>query len=129
MLKYHPVTSIPIVFSPDSQHVAYVAEVKKNFWGFTSGYCVVIDGNEGSIYDKIGGNIIFDSPIELHYFVQKDDNFYRTERGYGSFKRSFRLTDGIDSKKISADYNNGILKITVPKAEKAKPKAITVNVK
>ena len=83
-LKYDYVDSIPIVFSPDSQHVAYVALVPKHFSEFGRGYCVVIDGNEGPIYDNIyagpeGGYIFFDSSNELHYFVQKDRNFYRVD--------------------------------------------------
>ncbi len=59
---------------------------------------------------------------------EKSDNSYRTERSYGAFKRVFRLTDSVDSKKIAADYTNGILSITVPKSEKAKPKQIEVKV-
>ncbi len=59
---------------------------------------------------------------------EKSDNAYRTERSYGAFKRVFRLTDSVDSKKIAADYTNGILSITVPKTEKAKPKQIEVKV-
>lgn len=58
----------------------------------------------------------------------KRDNFYRSERSYGSFRRVFRLTDSVDSKKISADYKNGILSITIPKTEKAKPKSVEVKV-
>lgn len=59
---------------------------------------------------------------------EKSDNAYRSERSYGAFKRVFRLTDSVDSKKIAADYTNGILSITVPKTEKAKPKQIEVKV-
>ena len=59
---------------------------------------------------------------------EKSDNLYRTERSYGAFKRVFRLTDSVDSKKIAADYTNGILSVTVPKTEKAKPKQIEVKV-
>ncbi len=59
---------------------------------------------------------------------EKSDNPYRTERSYGAFKRVFRLTDSVDSKKIAADYTNGILSVTVPKTEKAKPKQIEVKV-
>lgn len=59
---------------------------------------------------------------------ENDDNAYRSERSYGAFKRVFRLTDSVDSKKIAADYKNGILSITIPKTEKAKPKSIEVKV-
>lgn len=58
----------------------------------------------------------------------KGDNTYRSERSYGAFRRVFRLTDSVNSKKINADFKNGILTITIPKTEKAKPKAIEVSV-
>ncbi|MFQ5650805.1 MAG: Hsp20/alpha crystallin family protein [bacterium] len=60
---------------------------------------------------------------------EKKDNYYRAERSYGAFKRAFRLTDSVDSKKIKADYTNGVLEITLPKAAKVKPKEIAINVK
>ena len=59
---------------------------------------------------------------------ENSDNAHRSERRYGAFKRVFRLTDSVDSKKIAADYTNGILSVTVPKTEKAKPKQIEVKV-
>ena len=59
---------------------------------------------------------------------EKSENAYRSDRSYGAFKRVFRLTDSVDSKKIAADYTNGILSITVPKTEKAKPKQIEVKI-
>lgn len=59
---------------------------------------------------------------------EKKDNYYRSERRYGAFRRQFRLNDSVDASKISADYKNGILKIEVPKTPKAKPKAIDVKV-
>ena len=60
---------------------------------------------------------------------EKRDNYYRRERSYGAFRRSFRLAEGIDSKHIKAEYNNGILEVTIPKGEKAKAKNIEVSVK
>lgn len=60
---------------------------------------------------------------------EKKGEVYRVGRSYGSFKRSFRLNDTVDSKKIKADYKNGILAITIPKTEKTKPKEIEIAVK
>jgi HSP20 family protein len=51
-----------------------------------------------------------------------------TERQSGNFSRSFRLTDTIDAAKMTADYKNGILEITLPKKEEAKPRTIEVKV-
>lgn len=59
----------------------------------------------------------------------KDRNYHRVERGYGRFERSFRLTSNIDADKISADFSNGVLAVTLPKLETAKPKEIEVKIK
>lgn len=60
---------------------------------------------------------------------EKDRDFVRTERAYGSFSRSFTLPDYVDAEKISADYKDGLLNIALPKIEKAKAKEINVHVK
>jgi HSP20 family protein len=57
----------------------------------------------------------------------KEDNYYRRERTYGRFERSFTLPANVDPDKIKADYNDGVLKIEVPKPEDQKPKQITVH--
>lgn len=59
----------------------------------------------------------------------KGDNYRRVERTYGSFQRSFRLPMSVRNDKIDAVYKDGILTITLPKAEEAKPKQIEVKVK
>ena len=59
---------------------------------------------------------------------QKDKNYHRIERVYGSFQRSIQLGTDIDKDKVKASYKNGVLEITLPKVEKAKPKQIKVDV-
>jgi HSP20 family protein len=59
----------------------------------------------------------------------KDKNYHRMERSYGSFQRSFTLPTSVKNDKIDAVYRDGILSITLPKAEEAKPKQIEVKVK
>jgi HSP20 family protein len=59
----------------------------------------------------------------------KDGNYHRVERSYGSFQRSFTLPTTVKNDKIDAVYKDGILTITLPKAEEAKPKQIEVKVK
>lgn len=49
-----------------------------------------------------------------------------SERPSGSFHRQFNLGDGIDSEKISANYENGVLSVTIPVTERAKPRKIEV---
>jgi len=62
--------------------------------------------------------------------LQKEENltWHRVERTYGKFSRSFTLPRTVDPEKIAASYRDGILEITVPKKEEAKPKQIRINV-
>ena len=59
----------------------------------------------------------------------ENDNvrYHRKEREAGKFSRAINLPGDIDSDGVSASLNNGILKVSVPKAEKAKPKQIAIN--
>jgi HSP20 family protein len=57
-----------------------------------------------------------------------DENYLRVERAYGSFSRSFSLANTVNSEAIKADYQDGVLTLTIPKREEAKPKQIKVNV-
>src|SRR5438270_3033279 len=63
-------------------------------------------------------------------FEKKVDekNYLRVERAYGSFARSFTLANSVNSDAIKADYQNGVLTLTIPKKEEAKPKQIKINV-
>jgi HSP20 family protein len=58
----------------------------------------------------------------------KEDNYLRVERAYGSFSRTFSLANSVKSEAIKADYQNGVLTLSLPKREEAKPKQIKVNV-
>lgn len=61
--------------------------------------------------------------------VEKDgDRVIRQERRYGKYVRSLRIGKEIDEKKIKAAYKDGVLELTLPKAETAKPKKISVGV-
>ena len=62
---------------------------------------------------------------------EKQDNvagYHRIERSYGDFVRTFALPNTVDSDKVAADYKNGVLTVTLPKKEAAKPKQIKVAV-
>jgi HSP20 family protein len=56
------------------------------------------------------------------------NNYHRVESYYGSFTRSFRLPDTVDADKISADYKNGVLTVTIPQKPAVKPREIPVTV-
>ncbi len=55
-----------------------------------------------------------------------DDSKSRIERSFGDFERKFRMPKDVDAAKIEADYEDGVLTITVPKMEKAEPTKIQV---
>jgi HSP20 family protein len=59
---------------------------------------------------------------------EKEENFQRVERMYGTFTRSFTLTDTVDQEQVTAHYDKGVLKICLVKKAEAKPRLIQVNV-
>jgi HSP20 family protein len=59
---------------------------------------------------------------------EKDTNYHRIERSYGSFSRSFTLPTSVQPDKVKASYKDGILKIVLPKSEEVKPKQIPITV-
>src|SRR5208283_5215015 len=58
----------------------------------------------------------------------KEQNYHRVERSYGSFARSFSLPNSISAEKVKAEYKDGLLTLTMPKREEAKPKTIKIDV-
>jgi HSP20 family protein len=59
---------------------------------------------------------------------QKVKGWHRVERSYGEFVRSFALPNTVDTEKVQADYKNGVLSVTLPKKEAAKPRQVKVAV-
>lgn len=59
---------------------------------------------------------------------EKGKKYHHVERSYGSFAHSFTVPDGVDETKVTAEFKDGILNLRLPKSEKARPKAIAVNV-
>jgi HSP20 family protein len=59
---------------------------------------------------------------------EKEENYRRVERQYGSFTRTFNLPSTVDTDKVQANYSKGVLNISLPKKAEAKPKQIKVNV-
>jgi len=81
---------------------------------------IVLDGNQLTI-----------SSAKQHEETKKEESYTRREFSYQSFTRSFQLPkDVVDAEKIMATYENGLLKLTIPKKEEAKqkaPKQISIN--
>jgi len=59
---------------------------------------------------------------------EKEENFHRIERRYGSFFRAFTLPSTVDTEHVDAKYNAGVLKLELKKKPEAQPKQIKVNV-
>ena len=57
----------------------------------------------------------------------KEKTYYRRERSYGKFQRAFTLPADVDSDKIKAEFNDGLLRIEVPKPEEQKPKKVRIH--
>jgi HSP20 family protein len=59
---------------------------------------------------------------------EKEENFHRIERRYGSFFRSFRLPSAVNTENVQASYNAGVLKLELAKKPEAQPKQIKISV-
>jgi len=59
---------------------------------------------------------------------EKRDNYHRVERSYGQFFRSFTLPPNVNAEGINAQFKDGVLRLTLPKKEEAKPRQIDVKV-
>jgi HSP20 family protein len=80
---------------------------------------VEIRVEDNTLYLK--GERKFDSDV-------KEQDYHRVERTYGTFTRTFSLPNSIDAEKVAAEYKDGVLTLTMPKKEEAKPKTIKINV-
>ena len=77
---------------------------------------------------KVENNVLTVSGERKFEKEEKEENFRRVERRYGSFSRSFTLPNSVNAEDVKADYSNGVLKITLGKRAEAKPKQIKVNI-
>jgi HSP20 family protein len=77
---------------------------------------------------SVHDNVLSISGERKYEKEEKGKKYHRVERTYGSFLRSFTLPEDADASKIAAESKDGILKVHLPKSEKAKPKSIEVKV-
>jgi len=61
-----------------------------------------------------------------HEKEEKDEHYFRAERSYGAFARSFRLPVPVDGSKVAANFKNGVLTVTLPKTPEAKGATIPI---
>jgi HSP20 family protein len=86
------------------------------------------DVNPQDLDIRVEGNILTIRGERKFENKVNEENYLRVERAYGSFSRSFSLANSVKSDAIKADYQNGVLTLSLPKREEAKPKQIKVNV-
>ena len=78
---------------------------------------------------SISGNLLTIKGEKKKEEEEKDEHHYCTERYYGAFQRSFQLPASVQTDKIEATFDKGVLKVTIPRAEEAKKKEIEVKIK
>jgi HSP20 family protein len=78
---------------------------------------------------SISGDLLTITGEKKREKEEKDEHHHYIERYTGTFQRSFRLPVAIQSDKVEASFKKGVLKITLPKAEEARKKAIEIKVK
>ena len=77
---------------------------------------------------SVEGNVLTVQGTKRQVAAEQTERVHRYERTYGSFERSFTLPATVDPSGIKATYENGVLIVTLPKVEKAKPRQIQVEV-
>jgi len=105
----------PVDIYEDEQSVVIKAEVP--------------DVDQKDIEVRIENNTLTLKGERKHSSEIKKENYYRVERYFGQFQRSFSLPQSINQDKVQATCEKGILTITLPKREEVKPKQISVEVK
>lgn len=75
---------------------------------------------------SVEGNVLTISGTKQQTAEERTERVHRYERNYGAFERTFTLPATVDADKIRASYDHGVLTVTLPKVEKAKPRQIQV---
>ena len=88
--------------------------------------CELPGVNAEEIEVDINNNILTIRGEKKQEELTDSENYYRVERVYGRFSRSFSLPQRVEGDAVSARYKDGILLITIPKAEEAKPRKIQI---
>jgi HSP20 family protein len=84
--------------------------------------------SEDDVNIEFEGNVLSVSGERKSEHEHRGQGYYRVERSYGSFRRSLRLPEGVDGEAIKANFDKGVLEITVPKPEAAKPHKVQITV-
>ncbi|MEZ5338515.1 MAG: Hsp20/alpha crystallin family protein [bacterium] len=76
---------------------------------------------------QVENNVLFISGERRMEEKKEGENWHFVERSYGSFSRSFRLPKNVDSEGVKASYSDGMLSISIPKAEEARPRKVEIS--
>jgi HSP20 family protein len=85
--------------------------------------------NKEDIKVNLNENVLSISGERRFENEDKRDGYHRVERSYGQFYRSFTLPPNVNAEAIHAEYKDGVLRLSLPKKEEARPKEISVNIK
>jgi HSP20 family protein len=94
--------------------------------------CVVVKAempglNKDDVKISVQDNVLTLKGEKKQEKEEKEADYHRIERSYGSFCRSFQLPTAVSTDKIKASYKDGVLSITLPKTEEVKPKEIPIS--
>ena len=84
--------------------------------------------NKNEVKVSVQNDILMISGERKYEKEEKNKKYHRVERAYGSFARSFTVPEDADGERVSAEFKDGLLKVHLPKSEKAKPKSIEVRI-
>ena len=84
--------------------------------------------NKGDVSVEVKDNVLTLKGERLLDPEIKDENYYRKERSFGKFNRSFSLQQTIKPDLIKASFKNGVLTVEIPRPEEEKPKQVTVDI-
>lgn len=84
--------------------------------------------NSDDVRIQVENNMLIISGEKKQEERVEEDRYFRIERAYGTFQRSFKLPSTVDADRINATYKDGVLTIHLPKAEAARPKEIPISV-
>lgn len=73
------------------------------------------------------GTLVLSGERKIEHAAEPGARFHRMERQYGAWRRAFQFEIPIDASRVSADYQNGVLTIRLPKSEAAKPRRIAIH--
>jgi HSP20 family protein len=84
--------------------------------------------SEDDINIELDDNVLTISGERKFAHEERRGGYYRVERSSGSFRRSMRLPEGVDPEAITANFDRGVLELTIPKPEQAKPHKVQIKV-